>query len=274
MNIEKNIKKLNKERGKRLKQVRESFNLTQSALAEIANYEHPNTISQLENGARNVTYEKIKPIADALGISAAFIMCESDSIKGFPVIHTDNRQFNKDELYIMFLLSRGYSIEFNCIFIYDSGQQEKVVPFDSLHNFSLDKYESKVKYDNKVHECIINKIIINGIPLSYSQFSFFIYSQYDYIDFRLESVNQFKYDLDMMSGTDSAMEAHISESGGLFDINTIRGLQIQENLKKHKFVDINGKPIKTKKDYIKAIESGGVISNEKGFDKFKKYSKD
>ena len=48
---------LNKKRGKRLQECRLIKGLTQQGLADIAGYAHPNSISQLETGEREIRPE-------------------------------------------------------------------------------------------------------------------------------------------------------------------------------------------------------------------------
>jgi transcriptional regulator with XRE-family HTH domain len=58
--------------GKRLSEIREQAGLTQSGLARRMGTSQ-STISQIEAGERNPTYDLMRQIAEALGVSIAYL---------------------------------------------------------------------------------------------------------------------------------------------------------------------------------------------------------
>jgi transcriptional regulator with XRE-family HTH domain len=59
--------------GERLTQIREDAGLTQSALARAVGTSQ-SAISQIEAGERNPSYEMIRQIAEALGVSPSYLV--------------------------------------------------------------------------------------------------------------------------------------------------------------------------------------------------------
>ena len=59
--------------GKRIAEIREQAGLTQSALARSMGTSQ-SAISQIEAGARNPSYEMLRQIADALGVSTPYLV--------------------------------------------------------------------------------------------------------------------------------------------------------------------------------------------------------
>lgn len=75
-----NEDKLNKLRGVRLRECRNSINMIQNTLAEKTGYSDGATISDCERGikGRSLDWEKARLFSKVLGVSAEYLMCESN----------------------------------------------------------------------------------------------------------------------------------------------------------------------------------------------------
>ena len=60
--------------GQRIKNRRIEIGMTQEELAQRVGYAHKSSINKIELGERRLMQSKIKPIADALGVSPGRIM--------------------------------------------------------------------------------------------------------------------------------------------------------------------------------------------------------
>lgn len=72
-----NNKKLNKNCGIRIKELRKKRGLTQKALADLA-YFTPQFISELERGNRSLTADTARKLAEALHARFQYLLCEDD----------------------------------------------------------------------------------------------------------------------------------------------------------------------------------------------------
>lgn len=69
-----------KEIGNRVRLLREELRMSQDELATRLGYKSRSSINKIELGQRNLTQSKIKALADALGVTPAYIMGWTDPL--------------------------------------------------------------------------------------------------------------------------------------------------------------------------------------------------
>lgn len=173
-----------KEMGKRLKECREAAGFTRDMLEEIESLHLPfDTIRKIESGERHIsTYAD--GLARVLGVTPAYLLCESDS--KYPVPH--GGRFKEDELFVNYLIERGYDMHAWIILLFQEGQPQKEVTFSELSAF--DFHTSTCKYGG--HEVQITKVTINGIETTFREFCFLMKSLYHQIDNALHDLKEFE----------------------------------------------------------------------------------
>lgn len=72
---------MNKNVGKRIKEIREQQSISQQALAERIKYLNQSQISKIEKGDRKVTAQDLIEIAEVLGVTVADLVNERTSKK-------------------------------------------------------------------------------------------------------------------------------------------------------------------------------------------------
>lgn len=174
---------LNKKRGKRLQECRKLRNMRQQELADIAGYESSNYISMLENGVRSLTWDKAVPIAKALDVNPAYIMCETDFLYdrwGRDVNNNFNVPCDPDRMLIDFLLSEGHNIAFHVVQV-GSKKEECAVSFDQITGFTF--VDSRIVFTDKSgkHEGIIDYVTVDKFNIEYPFFSFYMMQLEDFI---------------------------------------------------------------------------------------------
>ena len=87
----------------RIKQKRHELMLSQSELAERAEYYDKTRISKIENSGNDITMKQVRRLAKALGVSTAYLMGWEDET-GEPTPSADAYVVNqkKDELYLIY----------------------------------------------------------------------------------------------------------------------------------------------------------------------------
>lgn len=212
--------KLTKKRGKRLQECRIIKGLTQQELAETVGYEHSNSISQLETGAREITWDKAKTLSQALGVPSEYLMCTSDLINPIPRYSYNGDVFdNIDLLFVQSLQLRGFNIIFNGVSEIIDEADLCISNMNQFVKFSLNVPDSCIiKLDSgEQKEFIIQSVTINELKVSVGKFLFICNRIYDYIDFTFDSLKNFIHDYDMCDATDSVARCAIAErnDGGL-----------------------------------------------------------
>lgn len=206
---------LNKKRGKRLQECRLIKGLTQQGLADIAGYAHPNSISQLETGEREITWDKAVILSDSLGVQAEYLMCTSDLKKAIPrYSYINNDIFNTvDFLFIQSLILKGHDIKFIGVTELPEENELCISNINNFVKFSLKSPDSCiVNLDSgQEKEFIIHSVMINGSKISIGMLLFVINRIYDYIDFTLDNIKSFFSDFDLCSATDSMVQNAITE---------------------------------------------------------------
>lgn len=221
---------LNKKRGKRLQKCRKMKNLTQSELAQMVGYEHPNSISQLENGARPIDWNKAIPISKCLNVNPAYIMCESDLMAaGSRQTTIDIDIFGaRDVLFLRFLIASGHSLIFHVIRLYDerpakengidySGSELRLLEIDStidnLKELCLSDAHCKLQTDDQTSEVIINGVTLDHYRMSFGHFVYTVNRLYDYIHFTLDNIKMFHDDYDyQINGVDYSIRSEIMQA--------------------------------------------------------------
>lgn len=76
--------------GERIRQLRDSRNITQTALADFLNVS-PSTIGMYEQNRRKPSFEMLEAIADFFNVSLDYIMCKDDVSK--PAVTDEDIKF-------------------------------------------------------------------------------------------------------------------------------------------------------------------------------------
>lgn len=172
---------LNKKRGARLQKCRKMRKVTQQILANEVGYEHSNTISQLESGARPITWDKIIPIAEYLDVNPAFIMCESDYIMGGRLsANSHDYADDTDRNFLYLVMSLGFVLKFHIVPLRNE-RKEHVRLLNQIPGFSVRDPQCVFCDDNGTHEGVITSVSINDIRVSYGVFVYIINDIYEYI---------------------------------------------------------------------------------------------
>ena len=207
MNTEKE-KELNKIKGKRLRECRGT--MQQSVLAEKLGYT-ANYISMMENGGRPIDWNKAVEIAKILNVNPAYIMhqsdfkyptnpgnspyhCNSSDDCTISIIGSEDRT---DFYFLNFLISLGYEIRFNVVFIQNTMMHPIECRIADLYKFSFWDERCIVKDAETavMHECLINAVRVDDMELSYSEFCFLLHRMYAHIEFTLNGIMSLKEDL-------------------------------------------------------------------------------
>ena len=201
----------NKKRGSRLRECREYRNLTQEALSELVNVS-TNYVSMLERGERPIDWDKAVKFSEALNVSPAFIMCETDIISiGSRQTTLDLDTFGvSDLLFVKFLIAAGHDIIFHVVNLYDGKQPSKMealgrtwdnwrslhidTTLDNLREFCLSDAHCKLQAGETLSEVIIHEVTLDGHTMTFGRFVYTVNRLYDYIHFTLESIKSFEDD--------------------------------------------------------------------------------
>lgn len=225
---------LNKKRGKRLQECRNIKGMTQQELADLSGYAHPNSISQLETGERELTWDKAIPLADALDVQADFLMCKTDLVTPIPRYSSlaQNDFDSVDSLFIKTLISKGIHISFVGYTEVESEGEIHITDMNKFVKFSLSVPDSCVILSStgEQKEFIIQFAMIGTLKISIGKLLFIINRLYDYIDFTFSNLSQFCSDLELCSATDSMVNSSIQERspGGLFKLQAIQEKLIKD----------------------------------------------
>lgn len=207
MNTEKE-KELNKIKGKRLKECRGK--MQQSVLAEKLGYT-ANYISMMENGDRPIDWNKAVEIAKILNVNPAYIMHQSDFMyptnPGNSPYHCNSSddctisiigsEDRTDFYFLNFLISLGYEIRFNVVFIQNTMMHPIECRIADLYKFSFWDERCIVKDAETavMHECLIKAVRVDDMELSYSEFCFLLHRMYAHIRFTLNGIRSLQEDL-------------------------------------------------------------------------------
>lgn len=238
MKSEKTEDNSNKKRGSRLKSCRELRNLTQEALSEAVHLS-TNYVSMLERGDRVIDWDKAKLFSEVLNVSPAFIMCESDIVeRGRRQTTLDLDTFGeRDLLFLHFIIAAGHSISFHVVRLHDGkkplerefhGQKyydwsslQEEVSISQLEEVCLSDAKCKLREGDTLSEVVIVSVTLNNTKLSYGEFVFTVNRLYDYMDFSLGGVREFKSDYEYLTmGMDNETDALIKETrlGGMEEL--------------------------------------------------------